>query len=207
MGKMITLTAADGHRFGAYEKTPSSGEVRGGLVVVQEIFGVNDHIRQVADGFAAQGYLALAPSMFHRLKAGVDLGYGTDDMTAGRELKAAAEALPAPGVMADLQAAVNHAGAASGGKVGIVTGGTAGLGRATATLRQSSAGSVAGARRFVAQRIRRFTFAPDEEERAHRALALHVVEPAVLELVVLLELGPRLFGHVDPSRFAVALHA
>ena len=120
MGTWIDLTSADGFTFPVYEAKPAGASMRGAVVVVQEIFGVNDHIRQVADGFAAQGYLALAPSMFHRLKAGVDLGYGTDDMTAGRELKAAAEALPAPGVMADLQATVDHAGAASGGKVGIV---------------------------------------------------------------------------------------
>jgi len=56
MGKEITLKAADGHSFAAYEKTPSSGIVRGGLVVVQEIFGVNAHIRRVADGFAEDGY-------------------------------------------------------------------------------------------------------------------------------------------------------
>ena len=83
MGKMITLTAADGHRFGAYEKTPSSGEVRGGLVVVQEIFGVNAHIRRVADGYAAEGYRVIAPALFDRAEAGIELGYEGADRERG----------------------------------------------------------------------------------------------------------------------------
>jgi carboxymethylenebutenolidase len=87
-------------------------------VVVQEIFGVNAHIRSVADGYAAAGYLAVAPATFHRVKPGVDIGYTEEDMKAGFALKTAVEALPAPGVMQDLQAAVDHA--ARAGKVGIV---------------------------------------------------------------------------------------
>src|SRR5690606_30527366 len=91
---------------------------RGGVVVLQEIFGVNAHIRSVADGYAAEGYLAVAPATFHRVKPGVDLGYSDEDMSAGMALKAAVEALPKPGVMQDIQAAIRHAGQA--GKVGIV---------------------------------------------------------------------------------------
>ena len=49
-------------------------------MVLQEIFGVNSHIRSVADGYAAEGYLAVAPSTFHRVKPGVDIGYSPDDM-------------------------------------------------------------------------------------------------------------------------------
>jgi carboxymethylenebutenolidase len=86
--------------------------------VLQEIFGVNSHIRSVADDYAAQGYLAVAPATFHRVKQGVELGYGPDDMAAGSALKAAVEGLPAPGVMPDIQAAIDRA--AQGGKVGIV---------------------------------------------------------------------------------------
>ena len=63
------------------------------MVVLQEIFGVNAHIRAVADRFAARGYLAVAPATFARVQPGVDLGYGSEDMAAGRALKAAAEAL------------------------------------------------------------------------------------------------------------------
>ena len=85
-------------------------------MVLQEIFGVNSHIRSVADGYAAQGYLAVAPATFHRVKPGVDIGYAPEDMTAGSALKAAVEALPAPGVMQDIQAAIDHASAGRQGR-------------------------------------------------------------------------------------------
>jgi carboxymethylenebutenolidase len=117
MGTFVDLKAADGTTIPAYVAQPV-GQPRGGVVVVQEIFGVNSHIRSVADGYAAEGYLAVAPATFQRVKPGVELGYSQDDMQAGMALKAAVEALPAPGVMQDLQAAVNHA--AQAGKVGIV---------------------------------------------------------------------------------------
>jgi carboxymethylenebutenolidase len=117
MGNFIDLKAADGFVFPAYIAQPA-GAPKGGIVVVQEIFGVNSHIRSVADGYAAQGYLAVAPATFHRVKPGVDLGYSPDDMGAGMALKAAVEALPSPGVMQDIQAAIQHA--AQAGKVGIV---------------------------------------------------------------------------------------
>jgi carboxymethylenebutenolidase len=88
-------------------------------VVLQEIFGVNTHIREVAQGYADAGYLAVAPATFHRVQAGVELGYTGEDMQAGIALKAAVEALPAPGVLADIEAAVDHAARTSGGKVGV----------------------------------------------------------------------------------------
>ena len=117
MGAFIQLKAADGHAFPAYEARPA-GTPRGAVVVLQEIFGVNSHIRAVADGYAAEGYLAVAPSTFHRVKTDVNLGYSADDMSAGIALKGQVEALPAPGVLPDLQAAIDHA--AQAGKVGIV---------------------------------------------------------------------------------------
>lgn len=117
MGTLVPLTAADGFSFSAYVAQPA-GQPRGGLVVLQEIFGVNRHIREVADGYAAEGYYVVAPSTFHRVRADVELGYSESDMAEGMALKAAVEALPAPGVLADVQAAVCHA--AQGGKVGIV---------------------------------------------------------------------------------------
>ncbi|MES2186237.1 MAG: dienelactone hydrolase family protein [Pseudomonadota bacterium] len=113
----IHLTAADGFQFPAYVAEPS-GAPKGAVIVLQEIFGVNSHIRSVADGYAAAGYLAVAPSTFHRVQQGVELGYTGDDMQAGSGLKAAVEALPAPGVLQDIQAAVQYA--AKAGKVGIV---------------------------------------------------------------------------------------
>jgi carboxymethylenebutenolidase len=117
MGEWIQLKAADGHAFPTYVARPA-GPARGAVVVLQEIFGVNSHIRAVADGYAAQGYLAVAPSTFHRVKADVNLGYSSDDMSAGIALKGQVEGLPAPGVLPDIQAAIDHA--AQAGKVGIV---------------------------------------------------------------------------------------
>ncbi|HUR90997.1 MAG TPA: dienelactone hydrolase family protein [Ramlibacter sp.] len=117
MGQFTELKSSDGFTFPAYVAQPA-GKPKGGVVVIQEIFGVNSHIRSVADGYASNGYLAVAPSTFHRVKPGVELGYGDNDMKEGSALKAAVEALPAPGVLADIQAAIHHAKQA--GKVGIV---------------------------------------------------------------------------------------
>jgi carboxymethylenebutenolidase len=119
MGTMIELQAADGSRVPAYEARPL-GSPKGAVVVIQEIFGVNSHIRNVVDGYAAEGYLAVAPATFHRVKPGVELGYAETDMGKGFGYKTAVEALPAPGVMQDIQAAIAHAAQASGGKVAIV---------------------------------------------------------------------------------------
>ena len=113
----ITLTAADGFKSSAYVAEPS-GTPKGAVVVLQEIFGVNSHIRGVADGYAAAGYLAVAPSTFDRVERDIQLGYTADDMTAGMRLKSGVEALPTPGVLQDIQAAVDYA--AKAGKVGIV---------------------------------------------------------------------------------------
>lgn len=117
MGQTLTLKAADGFAFPAYVATPA-GAQRGAVVVLQEIFGVNRHIRAVADGYAAEGYLAVAPSTFHRVRQGVELGYTQEDMAAGFALKQAVEELAPPGVLQDIQAAIDHA--ATAGKVGIV---------------------------------------------------------------------------------------
>jgi carboxymethylenebutenolidase len=119
MGTMIELQAADGSWVPAYEARPL-GSPKGAVVVIQEIFGVNSHIRNVVDGYAAEGYLAVAPATFHRVKPGVELGYAETDMGKGFGYKTAVEALPAPGVMQDIQAAIAHAAQASGGKVAIV---------------------------------------------------------------------------------------
>jgi len=119
MGTMIELKAADGHAFAAYVAQPA-GKAKGAVVVLQEIFGVNAHIQEVADGYAQAGYVAVAPATFDRQQRGVNLGYKPEDMSAGFALKTAIEALPAPGVIADIQAAVDHAASVSGGKVGVV---------------------------------------------------------------------------------------
>ena len=114
MGQTITLTAADGHELEAYRADPE-GAPTGGLVVIQEIFGVNGHIRDVCDGFAADGYAALAPAVFDRVERGVELDYDDDGIARGRALRAE---LGWEGAMADVDAA---AGALEpSGKVGVV---------------------------------------------------------------------------------------
>ena len=119
MGHAIELKSKDGFAFDAYVAQPKKTP-RAAIVVLQEIFGVNAHIRAVADGFALAGFLVIAPATFSRLQKNVNLGYGADDVAAGRDLKNRAESLPAPGVMAEVQAAITHASLASKGKVGVV---------------------------------------------------------------------------------------
>lgn len=114
MGQTITLTAADGHELQAY-RADAEGAPRGGLVVIQEIFGVNGHIRDVCEGFAAEGYAAIAPAVFDRVERGVELEYDDDGITRGRALRAE---LGWEEAMADVEAA---AGALRpSGKVGVV---------------------------------------------------------------------------------------
>lgn len=86
MGEFIVLTAEDGHSFDAYRAQPD-GAPKAGLLVIQEIFGVNVHIKAVSDAFAADGYLAVAPAMFDRKRRQVDLGYTAETVAEGRALK------------------------------------------------------------------------------------------------------------------------
>jgi len=86
MGTQIRLTASDGHAFDAYRADPKT-PLKAGLIVVQEIFGVNAHMRAITDGFAAEGYAAIAPAFFDRAETGVQLGYDEPDVTRGRTLR------------------------------------------------------------------------------------------------------------------------
>ena len=86
MGTWIELTAADGARISGWRADPP-GTPRGGIVIAQEIFGVNSHIRSVCEGYAADGYRVIAPALFDRYEKGVDIGYTPDDIAKGRELK------------------------------------------------------------------------------------------------------------------------
>jgi carboxymethylenebutenolidase len=82
MSEFTTLMARDGHEFNAWLAAPA-GKPRGAVVVIQEIFGVNAHIRAVADSFAAEGYVAIAPAVFDRIRRGIELGYNADTMKEG----------------------------------------------------------------------------------------------------------------------------
>ena len=87
MGQFIELTAADGFALRRGAPIPPARRAAA-IVVAQEIFGVNSHIRSVCDGFAADGYVAIAPALFDRYERGVDIGYTPADIAKGRELKA-----------------------------------------------------------------------------------------------------------------------
>jgi carboxymethylenebutenolidase len=110
---MSALSAEDGHTFGVYEVRPD--QAMAAVVVIQEIFGVNEHIRSVVDRFASFGYHAIAPALFDRVEPGVELDYDTDGMTKGRELAGAIRWEPA---MRDLAATVAYVAAT--GPVGVV---------------------------------------------------------------------------------------
>lgn len=121
MGEFARLMARDGHEFDAW-LAPASGEPRGAILVLQEIFGVNSHIRAVTDGFAAQGYLAIAPSLFDRVRRNVELGYGPQDVEQGRGY---ALQIPEEKLLLDMQACVNVIRRAGGvGAVGYCWGGS-----------------------------------------------------------------------------------
>lgn len=114
MGKKISLTASDGSVCEAYRADPA-GDVRGGVVICQEIFGVNSHIQGVCDGFAQAGYLAVAPALFDRVRNGVDFGYSQDDLQAGLEIMRQIDLNDA---LKDVEAAAEVASEA--GKTGVV---------------------------------------------------------------------------------------
>ena len=114
MGKHLTLTSADKFQLGAYRADPQ-GKPRGAIVVVQEIFGVNNHIRSVCDRFAAEGYAAIAPALFDRQQRDFQCGYSPDEVTNARKFIAN----PDWALMAkDTQAAIDEV--KSVGPVGVV---------------------------------------------------------------------------------------
>jgi carboxymethylenebutenolidase len=115
MGRMIELKAKDGKTISAYRADPA-GKPRGGVVVIQEIWGVNSHIRNVADGYAAEGYLAIAPAIFDRVEPGVTMDqYNNETMQRGFGLM---QKVNQDQALLDIQAAADAASEA--GKVGVV---------------------------------------------------------------------------------------
>ena len=116
MSESVTLHAADGHAFSAYVARPAAEPVAG-LIVVQEIFGVNAHIRAVADGWARDGFLAVAPALFDRIQPGIELGYEAADMQTAMSL---IPKLDADKAIVDVAAAIDYAATATRGKVGVI---------------------------------------------------------------------------------------
>jgi len=119
MGEHIQIDSAEGFSLGAYVATPAGGagqDGKGAVVVIQEIFGVNNHIREVADGYASEGYVAIAPKLFDRIERDIELGYEGEDMTRGIDLAFAK--LDHALALADVQSAINLA--SQSGRVGVV---------------------------------------------------------------------------------------
>jgi len=122
MSEFIRITAADGHELDAYVAEPAGTPIAG-LVVVQEIFGVNDHIRRVADGYAADGFYVVAPSIFDRIEPNVELGYEGEDRNKAIQLM---QKLDREKIQLDVAAAVEQAKSVAGnvGVIGYCLGGT-----------------------------------------------------------------------------------
>jgi carboxymethylenebutenolidase len=114
MGDWIKLKASDGFELGAWRADPMAAP-RGVVVVVQEIFGVTAHIRSVAEGYAAEGYVAIAPAIFDRAERDVDLVAAPESYARGAGL---AGKIPPEQMLLDVAAAVEAA--RSAGKVGVV---------------------------------------------------------------------------------------
>ena len=116
MNEYVDLTAADGHQLSAYVAHPESEPVAG-LVVVQEVFGINRHIRSVADSYARDGFLAVAPALFDRFEPGVELDYEGADRERAMTY---ARMLDPQKALADIEAAMNFARSATGKQVGVI---------------------------------------------------------------------------------------
>jgi len=114
MGQNVTLTASDNQKLGAYRADPA-GAPKGAIVVIQEIFGVNHHIRAVTDNFAKAGYVAIAPAIFDRQKPNFECGYTPEEIAEARKFVAAPDV---PAMLRDVQAAVDAV--KSTGPVGVV---------------------------------------------------------------------------------------
>ena len=118
MGERTQVRSIDGFSLGAYQASPATDPIDpiGAIVVIQEIFGVNAHIRSVVDGYAEAGYFAIAPQIFDRIERDIELGYEEPDMGTGIAL--AFEKLDRALTMTDLQATIEVASVQ--GKVGVV---------------------------------------------------------------------------------------
>ena len=114
MGKHFTLTASDSFKLGAYRDDPF-GKAKGGIVLIQEIFGVNHHIRAVCDRLAGEGYAALAPAVFDRQQPNFESGYSPDEIANARKFVANPDWAA---MLRDVQAAINEL--KSSGPVGIM---------------------------------------------------------------------------------------
>ncbi|HET7103587.1 MAG TPA: dienelactone hydrolase family protein [Terracidiphilus sp.] len=116
MGEMAELRVSDGHVLDSYVARPA-GKPAAGLVVIQEIFGLNRHIRAIADSYAADGFLVIAPALFDRVEKGVELGYDGADTPRGMALM---RKLATASTLLDIDAALDHARSETGARCGVI---------------------------------------------------------------------------------------
>ena len=116
MGGTVTVRAVDDHVLSLYVAQPAAEPIAG-LVVVQEIFGVNRHIRSVADGYAQEGFFVVAPALFDRIEPGIELSYEGDDLQRAMTLR---QKLDITEALADVDAAMGFAANETGRKVGVI---------------------------------------------------------------------------------------
>jgi carboxymethylenebutenolidase len=116
MNKVVKLQASDGHQLDAYVAEPD-GKPWGGLVVVQEIFGVNQHIRSIADRFAQEGFFTVAPALFDRVEPQVELTHAGDGVEKGIAL---AQKINIEDAAKDVDAGLQYAGKETGKPAGVV---------------------------------------------------------------------------------------
>lgn len=112
----ISIAANDGFATGAYEANPD-GAAKGAVVVIQEIFGVNRHIQEVVEGYAAAGFHCVAPKLFDRFERDIELGYDAKDMERGIDL--AFNHTDRDNALVDVQAAIDHLRGGSGEGPGV----------------------------------------------------------------------------------------
>ena len=113
MNEILEITAKDKHQFSAYISQPSV-KPKAGIVIIQEIFGVNTHIKEVTDLYASKGYLCIAPSLFDRIEKNVILNYDETGVTKGRNLKELCD----KNALKDIEASISVV--SSAGKVGVI---------------------------------------------------------------------------------------
>ena len=113
MNEILEITAKDNHQFSAYISQPS-GKPKAGIIIIQEIFGVNTHIKEVTDLYASVGYLSIAPSLFDRIEKNVNLNYDETGVTKGRNLKELCD----KNALKDIEASISVV--SSAGKVGVI---------------------------------------------------------------------------------------
>ena len=114
MGQNVALSTKDGHTLNGFVAEPP-GTPKGGVIVIQEIFGVNGHVRNLVDMFAGHGYLAIGPALFDRIEPGIELDYNETDFAAAREHRGN---LNDEWILNDVSAAADRI--SSAGKVGLI---------------------------------------------------------------------------------------